>query len=281
METTSIEPRLKEWLATVELVESDIIVISRLSKNFEDAAIVHIEEKLALKPLHLFSYHLSLDHAASSVLSGERSFRDFEDLASHRRLIFLHDIEDVSNIRRFAGGIRGNLEKGARSTVVLIMRPAATYKVYKGSRAPLYGRVIQIEEPDLGELGIRTQEAAESGLLDLYKAYAHDAFNKERATEKPESASFNLLNLLWHILINDSRKAGSVRVVASCVAYHDKPLTNAEINQKCGIEHGRQAVHAAIKTGLMKMTEDTPRRSHIYPPLLKTWIRKNVPFYPS
>jgi len=160
------------------------------------------------------------------------------------------------------------------------MRPAATYKVYQEARAPLYGRVVKIEEPNLSELGIESKGTLECGFLDLYAAYVHDNFDEEKATKNPESASFNVLSLFWQFLMNDSRKAGSVRVVASCMAHHDRPMTSFEINKKCGIRHGRQTVHAALKTGLMKMTEDKPRRAYIYPPLLKSWIKMNVPFYP-
>jgi hypothetical protein len=160
------------------------------------------------------------------------------------------------------------------------MRPAATYKVYQGARAPLYGRVAKIEEPNLSELGIESKESLECGFLDLYAAYAYDNFNKEKATKSPESASFNVLSLFWHFLTNDSRKAGSVRVVASCMAFYERPMTILEINKKCKIKHGRQTVHAALRTGLMKMTEDKPKRAYIYPPLLKSWIKMNVPFYP-
>lgn len=95
-----------------------------------------------------------------------------------------------------------------------------------------------------------------------------------------ESASFNILNLLWYFLTNDSQKAGSVTVAASRIAYHDEPLTVSEINKKCGMKHGRQTIHAALRTGLMKMTTDTPKRAYIYPPLLKSWIKTNIPFYP-
>jgi len=281
LETMSLKLRFREWLDRINLEKSNIIVVSRLSREFEESVTAYVEEKMQVGSTHLFSFHLSLDHAASLVLSEQRAFRNFEDLASYRKLIFLHDIEHVLNMQEFIGRIRSNLEKEAKSTVVLIMRPAATYKVYRSARAPLYGRVIRIEEPSLTELGIRSKEAAECGFSGLYAAYVYDDCTEEKATKSPESASFNVLSLFWHILVNDSRKAGSVRVVASCVACHDRPMTILEIDKKCGIRHGRQAVHAALRTGLMKMTEDRPKRAYIYPPLLNSWIRMNVPFYPS
>lgn len=271
---------LQKWLHRIDLEKSNIIVIARLSRKFEENAISHIKEKILFKPTHFFAFHLSLDHMASLVLSEKEETRDFKDLASHQRLIFLHDIEEVSSIRKFIGRIRSSLERDANSTVVLTMRPAATYKVYQGTKAPLYGRVVKIEEPTLSELGIENKEAVECGFLDLHAAYRYDNFDKQRATKNNQSASFNALNLFWHFLTNDSQKAGSVRVAASCIAHHDEPLTVSEINKKCGIKHGRQTIHAALRTGLMKMTTDTPKKAYIYPPLLKSWIKTNIPFYP-
>jgi len=280
LEITSVEARLRKWLDKISLEKSNIVVISRLSKNFEKNVTAYIKEKFRVKPLHFFSFHLSLDHAASLALSEKKEYGNFKNLTSHRQLIFLHDVDDVSSIRQFIGEIRSTLEKEAKSTVILTMRPAATYKVYKGTQASLYGRVVKVEEPTLHELGIKNKDAEECGFLDLYKAYSYDDFNKEKAAKNPESASFNVLSLFWYFLTNDSRKAGSVRVVSSCIAYHDKPLTISEINKKCGIQHGRQAVHAALKTRLMGITKDKPKRAYIYPPLLKLWIKTNVPFYP-
>lgn len=281
MEREPIESRLREWLGRINLEKSNIIVISRLSRKFEENVVTYIKERLRVKPTHFFSFHLSLDHAASLVLSKQKEFRNFKDLTSYRKLIIFHDVEDVSSIQKFIGAIRSSLEKEAKSTVVLTTRPATTYKVYQGTRAPLYGRVVKIEEPNLRELGIKSKNAAECGFLDLYEAYICDNFNKEKAIKSLNSASFNVLSLFWYFLINDSRKAGSVRVVASCIAYHDKPMTISDINKKCGIKHGRQAIHAALKTGLMKMTKDRPKRAYIYPPLLKSWIKTNVSFYPT
>lgn len=277
----SIESRLREWLAKISLERSNIIAISGLSRKFEDDAIAYVKGNIPLEPIHFFSYHLSLDRAASSVHTGPKAFKSFKDLVSSPRLIFLHGLEDVSQIRRFIGEIRSTLEVETKSTVVLIMRPATTYKVYQGTSTPFYGRVVKIEEPSFDELGIKNKDAVECGFFDLYKAYAHDGFDDEKATKSPESASFNVLKLFWHILINDSRKAGSVRLVSSCIASHDRPMTNSEINAKCGIEHGRQVIHAALKTGLMRMTGDRVKKSYIYPSLLSSWIKVNVPFYPA
>ena len=281
LETSSIELSMRKWLHGINLEKSNVIVVSRLSRRFEKNVISYIKESVQLEPMHFFSFHLSLDHAASLVLSRQEGKpRNFEDLMGYGRLIFLHDVEDMSSIRKFVSTVRSNLEKKTKSTIVLILRPATAYSVYRGTRAPLYGRVVKIEEPSLSELGIDGKNAEESGFLDLYEAYSYDNFNREKAIKSFNSASFNVLNLFWHFLINDSRKAGSVRVVASCVAYHKKPMTISEIDRKCGIKHGRQAVHAALKTQLMKITKGRPKRAYIYPPLLKSWIKINIPFYP-
>lgn len=279
LETRSLDLRLRNWLKRINLRKSNIIVVSRLSREFEEATILYIEATIHANPMHFFSFHLSLDHAASMVLSRQDAPADFKDLIRYQKLIFLHDVEALSSIRKFIGRVRSDLEK-EDTKVVLTMRPATTYEVYRKNKAPLWGRVVRIEEPNLSELEIKDRVAMECGLLDVYKAYAHDNFDRERATKSKESASFNVLNLFWYFLINDSRKAGSVRVVASCLAHHDQEMTIAAINKKCGIKHGRQAVHAALKTGLMKMTKDTPKKACIYPPLLKLWIKANIPFYP-
>jgi len=280
LEIASIETKLRDWLGKIKLERSNIIVVSRLSRRFEEEVIAYVEGKVQADSIHLSAYHLSLDHAASLALP-DQEFGDFGNLAHRRQLIFLHDVDDVSSIRQFAGAIRSSLEKEAESTVVLIMRPAAAYKVYKGSRAPLFGRVVEVEEPSLRELGIGAKEADESGFLSLYEAYSHDGFDKKGAVESPKSASFNALNLFWHFLTNDSKKTGSVRVVSSCIAYYNTPMRISEINRKCGIEYARQTVHAALKTRLMKMTDDKPKRAYIYPPLLESWIRSNIHFFPS
>lgn len=277
----NIEWKLRESLSRVDLEKSNVIVISRFSRMFEEFAIADLKERINARPTHFFSFHLSLNHAASLVFLGEGDRGDFRDLIKRLELIVLHDVEDVSSIRKFTSKVRSSLEKKALSKVVLTMRPATAHQVYKGMRAPLYGRVVKIEEPNYRELGITEENTLRCGFLDLYAAHVYDRLNVERAIKNPESASFNVLSLFWQFLINDSQKAGSVRVVSSCIAYHDEPMTISDINMKCGIKHGRQTVHAAVKTGLMKMTKGTPKRAYLYPPLLESWIKENVPFFPT
>jgi hypothetical protein len=264
------------------LEKSNIIVISRLSTAFEESAAAYIKERISNESIHFYSFHLSLDHAVASVaMARSKGYADFAQLARHKKLLTLHDVDDVSEIRKLVGQIRSVLEKESESVVVLTMRPATTFKIYQGVRAPLYGRVVRIEEPTLQELEIELPGGTDCGYMDLFRAYQHDGLNESEATRNTQSASFNLLRLYWYFLKNDSQKAGSVRVVASCLATHRTPMTISEINARCRIEYGRQAVHAALKTGLMKMTRDKPKKAYIYPQLLNRWIEKNVPFDPT
>lgn len=282
MQSQHSQLELNRWFRRIDLEKSNIIVISRLSTAFEERATEYIKKRIPNESIHLYSYHLSLDHAvASGAMPKFKSYTDFEQLAENRKLVTLHDVDDVSEIQKLVGQIRSVLEKESSSVVVLTMRPATTFKVYQGVRAPLYGRVVRIEEPTLQELEIEGPGATDCGYLDLLRAFQHDSLNESEVARNAQSASFNILRLYWYFLKNDSQKAGSVRVVASCLAAHQTPMTISEIDAKCRIRHGRQAVHAALKTGLMKMTEDKPKKAYIYPPLLNMWIKENVPFNPT
>ena len=282
MQSPRLQFELDKWFHRINLEKSNIIVISRLSTAFEESATEHIKKRIPNKSIHLYSYHLSLAHAvASDAMPRSKSYTDFEQLTRNEKLVTLHDVDDVSEIRKLVGQIRSVLEKKSGSVIVLTMRPATTFKVYQGARAPLYGRVVRIEEPTFQDLEIADPGTTECGYLDLFRAYQHDGLNESEATRNAQTASFNILRLYWYFLKNDSQKAGSVRVVTSCLAAHPTPMTISEINAKCRISHGRQAVHAALKTGLMKMTKDKPKKAYIYPPLLNMWIEKNVPFSPT
>jgi len=68
LETVSTELRLREWLDRISLKKSNIIVISRLSRKFEENVIAYMKEKIRVEPVHFFSFHLSLDYAASLVV---------------------------------------------------------------------------------------------------------------------------------------------------------------------------------------------------------------------
>ena len=201
------------WLQDINLDKSNVIVISRVSKEFEKYVTAYIQQKIYIPTVHFFSFHLSLDHTLSLVLSKGVDDPNISNWTSDKKLAsFFHDIDDVSSIRKFVAEIRSVLEKEKNHVVVLIMRPAATYEVYQGTRTPLFGRVVKIEEPNMNDLRVEDGVALKCGFLDLFMAFTHDNIVEHDAITNPRSSSFNLLRLFWHFLTNDSKKTGSVRV---------------------------------------------------------------------
>jgi len=289
----SMVQALNGWLNGFDLNGSGLVAITGLSRYYHKALCRHLEGFYAGKgmmPVHLYSYYSTEGKLPQPIRLDGRKISTLEDLLNCDQIaVFFHDIENLGSVRRFTALIRGIVERSSHpSTVILTMRPATAFRVYVSGRSPLFGRVTRLEEPPVSELGIEDQSAKVGGYIDLYRALIFNGVSVKEGLDSllsnESSVMFNVVDRFWTYLLTDSRRAGLCRVVASCLAAHDSPLRIPVIAEKCGFKQStvRVLVYSANRTGLLKIGGNKAERVvEIYPPLLHTWIRLNVPFYPK